>query len=309
MFISFSSFSTPDWVNNPPKNEGYIIGIGIGEDVSKAKQSAIIDVANTLYANVSSNIAIVAKTSNDQGSYNTSSISKLESEDVLLPNMVWSNIIADDDVYYAMAKVNKHEIVSLYEQFLSVELIQFDNLLNKSKISLNDYLFLLANQKKLELAAKRASAISSLSEKAIIHHENIEVLFAKINNFNGSVCFYVKESRDRMADKIYLPAIESSIQSNRFELKNSKQCIPVKFRTKVNKVKSSSVIVKVSMQMDIGQPATINKLIKFEGKDDYSYKSAMMDSADNFVNYFSDNGGLLYNLIDENKQSIIIYNK
>jgi len=302
--LSSCVFAAPEWVNNVQQKDGYIIGVGLAEDIAKAKQSATADIANTLYANVSSVFSSKAKTSGDTGLLETSSENIIESEDVLLPNIHWDKIEEFNGTYYALGSVKKSEIISLYKKNLSMALKPFENIQNKSVINLNDYLFLLAHKKTLNLSAKRASAIASLSSVGKIFHEQIYQLFSKQNKFVGSVCFNVKKSRDRLADKIYLPAIESAFQSDRFELSQKSACVPIKFRSKTERVDKKTA--QVSMQLDIGQPVIVNKLIKFAGTSSGSYKSAMFDAADNFANYFINNGGLLNKLLNSPENVIEI---
>lgn len=302
--LSFSVFAVPEWSKNIQNKDGYITGIGMAEDVAKAKQSAIADVAKTLYANVSSVFSSIAKTSGDTGILETSSENHIESEDVLLPNINWDKIEESNGIYYALASVSKSEIVSLYTKNLTLALKPFENIQNKSTINLIDYLFLLEHKDILNLSAKRASAIAPLSAVGKKFHDKIYQLLTKQNQFIGEVCFYVKKSNDRMADKIYLPSIESALQADRFELSQRSDCVPIHFRSKTERIDKK--IAQVSMQLDIGQPVIISKLIRFLGTSSGSYKSAMFDAADNFSNYFINHDGLLNQLFNSPESAIDI---
>ena len=302
VLTSPSVFSAPGWLNNIQPEEGYITGIGVAEDIAHAKQSAMADIAKTLYANVSSVFSSIATTSGDNGLLETSSENSVESEDVLLPNIHWDNIEASDGVYYAMGSVKKSEIISLYKNNLLMALKPFENIQHKPVINFNDYLFLLAHKKELHLSAKRASAIAPLSSTGKAFHDEIYQLFSKQNRFVDSVCFNVKKSRDLLADKIYLPAIESAVQADRFQLSQRAECIPIKFRSKTERTEKKTA--RVFMQVDIGQPAITSKLVKFSGTSSGSYKSAMFDAADNFSNYFINNGGLLNKLLNSSEGTI-----
>lgn len=302
--FSFSTSAAPDWVNNPLSQEGYIIGIGLGEDIAKAKQAAISDLANALYSNVNSVVLSKVVTSEATNSQETLSTNLITSEGVLLPSISWEDIAAENGIFYAMGKVSKVEVVALYEDNLAIALKPFGYILKKEKIDLNDYLFLLGNKKKLDLSAIRASSIASVSPEAVNYHHDIEAILTKQNQFIGSACFNVKKSHDRMADKIYLPSIESAIQSNQFILKDEAACTLVKFRTKTER--TGKTVANVVMQIDIGQPAVVSKVIKFKGQSAGSYKSAMMDAADNFSNYFNENTGLLNALLNESARTIEI---
>lgn len=303
-FCSFPVFAIPQWVNTPPSPAGYLVGIGLGEDVSTSKQAAIADIAMALNSNVSSAVSSTAKTSGMIGSFDTSSTHSVVSAGVLLPQISWDNIDAENGIVYTMAKVRISEVVDLYERNLNIALKSFTNILSKQQIDLNDYLFLLANQPVLDLSAKRAAAISSRSTSAIKHHQNIETLYLKKNKFVGSICFNVKKSNDRMADKIYLPSIESAIQSSRFKLQSGNDCIPVKFRAKTER--TGKTVANVTMQISIGQPAAVSKVIKFKGQSGGSYKSAMMDAADNFSNHFIGDKALLASLLSASGNTIEI---
>lgn len=303
-FCSFSVFAIPQWVNTPPSPSGYLIGIGLGEDVSSSKQAAIADIAMALNSNVSSAVSSTANTSGMNGSFDTSSSHSVVSDDVLLPQIRWDNVAAENGIVYTMAKVRIADVIDLYESHLNIALKPFNNILVKQQIDLNDYLFLLANQQSLALSATRAGAISSLSAAAADYHQNIETLYSKKNEFIGSTCFNVKKSNDRMADKIYLPSIESAIQSSRFKLKSGNDCIPVKFRAKTER--TGKTVANVTMQIHIGQPATVSKVIKFKGQSSGSYKSAMMDAADNFTNYFVDDKTLIASLLNDSGNTIEI---
>lgn len=303
-FFSSSVLATPDWINNIPKKEGCIIGVGLAEDVVKAKQSARADIAKTLYANVSSVFTSIAKTSGDIGLLETTSENKVESEDILLSNIHWEKLEASDGIYYAMASVRKSELVSIYQKNLTMALKPFENIQSKSTINLSDYLFLITNKNILHLSAKRASAISSLSIVGKTFHDEIHQLLTKQNKFVGTTCFNVKKSHDRMADKIYRPSIESALQADRFQLRNSSDCVPIKFRAKTERKDKKTA--QVSMQMDIGQPVIVSKLIKFSGTSSGSYKTAMFDAADNFSNYFALHGGLLNELLNGSENTIEI---
>lgn len=301
---SLPVFSMPQWVNTPPSQLGYLIGIGLGEDVIKSKQAAIADIASSLNSNVSSSVSSTANTSGISGSFDTSSTNSVVSDDVLLPKISWDNVAAENGIVYTMAKVRIADVIDLYESHLNIALKPFNNILVKQQIDLNDYLFLLSNQQLLALSATRAGSISSLSATAADYHQNIETLYSKQNEFIGSTCFKVKKSNDRMADKIYLPSIESAIQSSRFMLQDGKNCIPVRFRAKTER--SGNTVANVTMQIHIGQPAAVSKMIKFKGQSNGSYKSAMMDAADNFSNYFVDDRTLIASILNESGNTIEI---
>lgn len=303
-FIYKPAFAAPDWAENPPSQEGYIIGVGLGEDITKAKQDAISSIARTLNSNVTSSVSSRAMTSGAEGAHKTLSTNAISSEDVLLPHISWVEMVTQEGISYAIGKVSKSEVITLYEDNLNIALKPFGHILKKQKIDLNDYLFLLANKSKLDLSAKRASSVASSSTKASNYHRDIEVLLTKQNAFIGTTCFNVKKSNDRMADKIYLPSIESAIQSSRFLLNNTNNCIPVKFRAKTER--TGKTVANVTMQIHIGQPATVSKVIKFKGQSSGSYKSAMMDAADNFSNYFVDDKTLIASLLNEPGKTIEI---
>ncbi|MFT4836554.1 MAG: hypothetical protein ACJAYB_001991 [Psychromonas sp.] len=302
--LSFSVLASPEWVNNIQPKSGHITGVGVAENIAKAKQSARVDIAKTLYANVSSVFSSRVTTSGDNGLLETSSANQIESEDVLLPNLFWDKIEAFDGVYYVLGSVKKSEIISLYKKNLSMAIKPFENIHNKATINLNDYLFLLGQKDTLNLVAKRASAIASISTVGKLYHDQIYQLLGKQNKFVGSVCFTVEQSRDRLADKIYLPAIESAVQGDRFQLSDKGECISIQFRSKTERINKKRVLV--SMQLDIGQPAAVSKLVKFRGTSSGSYKSAMFDAAENFSNHFINHDGLLNQLLNSPENAIEI---
>ena len=302
--FSTSLFASPAWVEKIPSEKGYIMGVGTGEDISSAKKSALIDIGRTLYSNVSSTVATSVKEHNEIVESNFLSESSISSEDVLLPKVTWLKTEADSGIYYTLAKVKTSEIISLYEKTIDSELQQYENLKKKQKLSLNDYLLLVKNKSTLKLTAKRAAAISSLSKHAEFQFISVMDLFAKQNQFIGTVCFNVKKSNERLPDKIYLPAIESVVQADKFELKNSSSCIPVTFRAKTEK--TGKTIAHVTMQLTIGSPAITSNLIKFKGTSSGSYKSAMFDASNQFVQYFQQNGGLLSTALQKDNVIIVI---
>lgn len=304
VFFSASALATPQWFNNIPQEEGFIIGIGVGDNITEAKQAAMADIGNTLYSNVSSTIANKVKVHNEDVDTDFLSTKVISSEDVLLPKVSWDKLESDKSYHYAMAKVSVVEVVDLYEKNLNLQLGEFENLLNKQTLSLNDYLQLVASDTELKLAAKRAAAISALSEPAEVSFSQIMSLFSKQNKFIGSVCFDVKKSNDRLADKIYLPSIESAVQADKFELKNSTSCIPIKYRAKTEK--TGKTIANVTMQLTIGSPSMTSNIIKFKGQSNGSYKAAMFDAADQFGNYFQNTGGLLNSLLQTSNKTIEI---
>lgn len=294
-FISPSVWCAPQWVEAPPVRDGYIIAIGLGEDIKEAKHSAVTELGSTLYSNVSSQALIQSESSNDKVSQKASFKSLVQSDNVLLPTVTWENIEADKGIYYAMAVVKLQDLVELYNKNLDFTLKPFNNLLNKESLTLNDYLYIVVNQKGLEVSAQRASAVSVYSDKAKSYFADIALLFKKQNQFIGSVCFNVKKSQNRLNDKVYLPAIESAVQADKFELKNSPQCTPISYIAKTEK--TGNMIVSVTMQVNIGEPSAISNIIKFTGKSAGSYKSAMLDAADNFSNYFKKHSGFLNTLL------------
>jgi len=127
----FSSFlfASPQWFDNIPQQEDFIIGIGVGESIADAKQAAMADIGNTLYSNVSSTVANKVKVHNEEIDTEFLSTKLVSSENVLLPKVSWDKLENDDEAYYAMAKVSIAEIVALYEKNLDLQLGQFDNLL------------------------------------------------------------------------------------------------------------------------------------------------------------------------------------
>ena len=306
--FSTSLFASPQWFNHIPKEKGFIIGIGVGKSIVEAKQSAMTDIGNTLYSNVSSRINNKVKVHNQQVDTQFISTKLVSSENVLLPKVSWEKLDGDEDNnYYAMARVKISEVVALYEKTLNLQLNQFDNLLNKENLTLSEYLQLRASENELKVAAQRAASISNLSKKAKINFYQIMSLFSKQNQFIGSVCFNVKESHDRLANKNYLPVIESAVQADKFKLKKSATCIPIKFRAKTEKTKEAGKkIANVTMQLTLGSPSIASNIIKFKGQSDGSYTAAMLDAADQFSAYFHTRKGLLNTLLQTSDKTIVI---
>lgn len=302
--FSSSLVARPQWFNDIPQQTGFIIGIGVGETLVEAKQSAMADIGNSLYSNVSSSIANKVKVHNDNVDTEFLSNKVISSDDVLLPKVTWEQLETVEGNHYAMAKVSIADIVALYEQNLALQMRGVENLVAKEKLSLNDYLQLVAANKELKLAAKRAVTLASFSGKEYAYFSQIMSLFSKQNQFVGSVCFDVKKSHDRLADKMYLPAIESAVQADNFELKKSASCIPIKFRSKTEK--TGKTIAHVTMQLTIGSPSVTSNVIKFKGQSSGSYKVAMFDAADQFSHYFQQTGGLLNALLQKSNKTIVI---
>jgi len=304
LLTPLTAWSAPSWIEAPEHLPGHITGIGLGEDIDKAKQDAMADIANTLYSNVSSSVNVNVTTSLDGGNYQSKASKSIESSNVLLPKITWKNIAADEGIYYAMGVISQQETVELYEHSLQMALKPFGAISDSSELTLNEYLYIQANESQLSLASDRALVIQSLSKPSSQYLDNIALLFDKRNQFARTTCFTVKESHSRLADKFYLPAIESAIQSDKFALKNNSQCIPVRFRSKTNK--SGKTIASVNMQLTIGSPAVVSKVIHFQGQSSGSYKSAMIDAADSFSTYFAQHGGLLHNMLNKPGSSLTI---
>jgi len=175
--FSTSLFASPQWFNNIPHEEGVMIGVGVGESIADAKQAAMADIGNTLYSNVSSNIANKVKMHNEEVDTEFLSTKLVSSENVLLPKVAWESLETDDNAYYAMAKVSVAEIVALYEKNLALQLEPFNHLLENETLTLNEYLQLRASDKELKLAAQRAAAIASLSNNAQVSFAKVMSLF------------------------------------------------------------------------------------------------------------------------------------
>lgn len=301
---SASVVASPQWFLDIPQEKGFIIGVGVGDSIANAKQVAMTDIGNTLYSNVSSSSANKVKVHNDNVDTEFLSSKLISSENVLLPKVSWEKLEGESGSYYAMAKVSLAEVVALYEKNLDFQIAPFNHLVNKEKLTLNEYLQLVASDENLKIAAQRAAAISSLSDPAKINFGKIISLFANKNKFIGSVCFDVKKSNDRLADKIYLPAIESAVQADKFELQSSPSCIPIKFRSKTEK--TGKTIAHVTMQLTIGSPSITSNIIKFKGQSSGSYKAAMFDATDQFGHYFQTTGGLLNSLLQTSNKTIVI---
>jgi len=301
---SSSVFSSPQWFVDIPQEKGFILGIGVGTNIASAKQAALTDIGNTLYSNVSSSSANKVKVHNDNVDTEFLSSKLVSSENVLLPKVSWEQLEAENNIYYAMAKVSLVEIVALYDKSLDLQLSPFNHLVNKDKLSLNEYLQLVAADKELKISAQRAAAVSGLSENAKTSFSKIISLFSNKNKFIGSVCFDVKKSNDRLADKIYLPAIETAVQADKFELKSNPSCIPIKFRSKTEK--TGKTIANVTMQLTVGNPSVTSNIIKFKGQSDGSYKAAMFDASDQFGHYFHTTGGILNALLEAKNKTITI---
>lgn len=310
LLIPITAWSAPSWVEAPEPIPGYITGIGLGENIEKAKQDAMADIAKSLYSNVSSSVNVNISTSQSGGNYQTEASNSVDSSNVLLPKVTWKNIAADEGIYYAMGVVSQSETVALYESSLQMALKPFGAISANTELSLNDYLYIQANESQLTLASERAIVIQSQSKQADSYLNKIAKLFDKRNQFAQSTCFEVKKSRSRLDDKFYLPAIESAIQSDKFALNQSSpsnqrtSCIPVQFRAKTTK--SGKTIANVSMQLTIGSPASISKVVHFQGQSTGSYKSAIIDAADNFSTYFTQHGGLLHNMLNKPGSSLTI---
>jgi len=299
-----SALASPQWFLDIPQEKGFIIGVGVGDSIASAKQAALTDIGNTLYSNVSSTSANKVKVHNDNVDTEFLSSKLVSSENVLLPKVSWEQLETNNNSYYAMAKVSLAEIVALYEKSLELQLAPFNHLVNKDKLSLNEYLQLVGSDKELKISAQRAAAVSNLSDNAKTSFSKIISLFSNKNKFIGSVCFDVKKSNDRLADKVYLPAIESAVQADKFELKSNPSCIPIKFRSKTEK--TGKTIANVTMQLTIGSPSITSNIIKFKGQSDGSYKAAMFDASDQFGNYFQTTGGLLNSLLQTSNKTIVI---
>lgn len=64
-FLSITLYATPSWLYNLKSNKNHVIGYGVHDDLSKAKQIAISEIANSLYVSVESDVDIATKTNNN----------------------------------------------------------------------------------------------------------------------------------------------------------------------------------------------------------------------------------------------------
>ncbi|MBT3501387.1 MAG: hypothetical protein HOB40_05895 [Candidatus Marinimicrobia bacterium] len=104
--------SIPDWVGNQPTDSNYWHGIGIAEKSSysdprgKAREFAIHEVTSQIRVNISSEMKIMIKETN-QSLDNATSLLMKSRTDLLIPEMEFVSVYKTKDTFYFYARLNK----------------------------------------------------------------------------------------------------------------------------------------------------------------------------------------------------------
>ncbi|MGR6832086.1 hypothetical protein [Aliivibrio wodanis] len=307
-FIPSFVIAAPFWYDNLELKSNQYIGSGLGESIGLAKQEAIKQISFSLSSTISSSLNETIKTVGNSGTMETQSSTEMVNKSVLLPKITWEHIEAEHGIYYAQGRVDKADVITLYENTLKVQSKKFDYLLGQKQIDLSDYLVITQSSEALKTHLIQATTIMSESEIAKNEYNKVMSIFDKQNAYKNTMCMSVAyKGHSSFERKMLQPSIESAIQNSGLKLKSGSSCESVTFNSnsttsKTNGTRTESVKIHISL----GSPAIASKVISVIGSSSGSKKAAMSDVASKFSSHFDQRNNLVHYLLNSNKAEITI---
>ena len=304
LFSIVNANAQPSWVAEEVDNNGYYYGVGIGESISEARTNALVEMAQTISSRISTRTSSAVTTGTEGTQVQSSSHYSMTTSDIDLNMVNWAKTEKSGELIYVLAKLSIADFVKHYEHQLAILSAQFTGLLNKQDYQLAEFIQVQNNKQALDTAIAKAELISLHSRSATGQLKAFLGIYRKQNQFINRSCFQVKKSNNRIADKIFLPVLESVIAANQFRVKNSLECVPVNFSARFHHPKAG--LAKVSLKIELGSPTIVSQVIKVQGHSDGSPMAARLDAAERVSRYFDNHGGLISKLFSHREQVIEI---
>lgn len=304
LFSIFNANAQPNGVAEMVDDNDYYYGVGIGQSISEARTNALVEMAQTISSRVSTRTSSAVITGTEGTQVQSSSHYSMATSEIDLNMVNWAKTEQSDGLIYVLAKLSVADFVKHYEHQLAILSAQFTGLLNKQDYQLAEYVQVQNNKPVLDTAIAKAKLISLQSVSAASQLQAFLSIYHKQNHFISHSCFQINKSNQRIADKIFLPVLESVIASNQFRVKNALECVPVNFTARFHHPKAG--LAKVSLKIELGSPAIVSQVVKVEGYSDRSPMAAKLDAAERFSRYFNNYGGLIAKLFSHSEQTIEI---
>jgi len=94
----------PSWFTEPPVEEGYLFGIGISDDLDKAKQKSIVDIAYQMSVHVESSLYDRAKEDNGSLTEQVTRIGSQVSRSTVVGTKFYDQYESADGDYYVLSR-------------------------------------------------------------------------------------------------------------------------------------------------------------------------------------------------------------
>lgn len=298
----------PKWTLNIASDPSTFIGVGVGDSLANAKLDAKNQIASSIRSTHSFAISKVVNTTQLEGTSETSSISKSNSNNVLLPELMWPHIDRYNGVYYVMGKIRKNDLIALYERTLAITASEYSKQLVLNELTLQDYLKLLSGQEKIALAAERASIIYDDSSKGKEFHALFLSLNKKLNQHSNKSCIKIfYKGSSSFERKMFEPMVEQVLASSGITVDTLVSCEPVKINVNSDGSKvNGQRIDKIKLFVELGSPVIVSKTVTFGGRSSGSKKSSYSNAVDNFIQYFNENNPFMGYLLDTSKSTLVI---
>lgn len=305
--VATSAIAAPIWVTTQENNTSTFTSVGIGEDISKAKQDAMRQLANSVSSTVTSQVKQSIETKNGALSSSSKSYAEFISNSILLPEIQWKKSAHDDGIYYVMGVVSKTDLITKYRTHLDTQLKKFQYLVDKKEFDLQDFLT-VQNSQELKTLAIQSGMFSNQSETIHSYYQRIQSLYDQQNRFKNSLCMVVKgKGTHGYERKIALPSVEEAISRSGISVKNDRNCQEV-FLTTSSKSgnKDGKRAVIVTLKIELESPAIANKTFTVLGTASRSKKEATLDAMSKFESYFTYKNRFLSVVTSSNSKPIYI---
>lgn len=286
IMVSIFAHAAPDWFLNTHQDPKVVTGTGFGEDLETARQQAIKSLSLSLYSEISSYTEQGIETEGTVAQAYSKATMKIENQHVSLGIVKWVKQDYVDELYYVKADMNLAEWIQAQETKLQAHITIMDGMVSLKQWSLSDY------RRSQEIAMQEHQAVAEMiapySMMSAIFNTSAATLIEKQNQFANSVCFTVQPSNNKVADKYFLPVIESALYYSHLTVADQPECRKVTFIARNEKLSSTKLRSRLLINVD----GESSYQVEMDGSGS-SYRSALVSVANNLSDYFVEQGGIL----------------
>lgn len=281
--------SLPSWFTFIEKDQSLISDVGVGQTLEQAKEDALLNIAKSMFSQVSASVERHLVTEAGASVVNTtSSYSSVTVDDVILSTVRWTKTELIDGWYYVRGNIRLAEWVALNQNRLSGYLSEVNAIVSKPNWNLSDY------RRSLQLDILRIQVLASMLAPFSFETSNtlqmVAALHEKRNGYLERHCFSVKESRDKVTDKYFLPVVESAVYQSELLLSDDSTCEVISVIARNDKIAEDKI--RTTLLIQISGYDSYQLEVVGEGE---SYKTRLISAASNLSSALDQQGGILPN--------------
>jgi hypothetical protein len=281
-----SSVPLPRWFTSVKSDQVFISDVGVGQTLEQAKEYALSNIAKSMSSHVSVSVESHLVTENNASVVNkTLSHTSISVDDVILSTVRWTHSELIDDMYYVRGNIKLTEWVAINQNRLASYLTDVNAIIGKSRWNLKDY------RKSLQVDIQKIESLTSMLAPFAFETSNtrdvIDVLHEKRNDYLRRHCFSVKESRNKITDKYFLPVVKSAVHQSEFSLSDASDCDVISIIAHNDKIAGNKIRTTFLIQI-YGYESYQLEVTGYGG----SYKTRLISAANNLSLLLEQQGGI-----------------